>query len=142
MHELSPDDQQQIREIFKANQKLPGAPSWNDQQLIDEALQSRSVVTRNPSGEVLAFILYRKTPDAYEISYLATNMKEKRKGLMGDLLRRLIEDATRNMVMVWLEVHEHNAPARSLYEKLGFKVTGTRPKYYSDGGAAVLYNYE
>lgn len=141
MHELTKADQVSITEIFKANQNLPGTPSWTELQLAEESYQSCSIVTRNAQGKVQALVLYRKTPDAYEISYLATNPKEKRKGLMVELLKRLIEDAARNQVMIWLEVHELNAPARLLYEKLGFKVTGTRSKYYSDGGAAILYSH-
>lgn len=43
---------------------------------------------------------------------------------------------------IWIEVHENNHPARSLYEKLGFLQVGKRPRYYSDGGAGILYSYE
>ena len=41
---------------------------------------------------------------------------------------------------LWLEVHEANGPARKLYEKVCFVEVGKRPRYYADGGTAVLYN--
>lgn len=36
-----------------------------------------------------------------------------------------------------LEVRADNAGARRLYERLGFRVLGTRPDYYADGEAAL-----
>ncbi len=39
---------------------------------------------------------------------------------------------------VYLEVRVSNTPAISLYEKLGYKVVGRIPKYYSDGEDAYL----
>jgi len=39
---------------------------------------------------------------------------------------------------VYLEVRVSNTPAISLYEKLGYKVAGRIPKYYSDGEDAYL----
>lgn len=39
---------------------------------------------------------------------------------------------------VYLEVRVSNTPAISLYEKLGYRVVGRIPKYYSDGEDAYL----
>jgi ribosomal-protein-alanine N-acetyltransferase len=39
---------------------------------------------------------------------------------------------------VYLEVRVSNTPAISLYEKLGYKVVGRIPRYYSDGEDAYL----
>ncbi|AAL63017.1 ribosomal protein S18-alanine N-acetyltransferase [Pyrobaculum aerophilum] len=39
---------------------------------------------------------------------------------------------------VYLEVRVSNTPAISLYEKLGYKVVGRIPRYYSDGEDAFL----
>jgi len=40
---------------------------------------------------------------------------------------------------VLLEVRSDNAPARKLYESNGFRSLGTRRRYYTDGGDAVMY---
>jgi [ribosomal protein S18]-alanine N-acetyltransferase len=39
---------------------------------------------------------------------------------------------------VFLEVEENNQPARRLYERLGFTVTGRRERYYREAGGQEL----
>lgn len=131
----------ELLEIFKANQNLPGAPSWTDQQFLNECAEQQSIVSLNSTGKAEAFILFRKTSESLEISYLATLPEAKREGRMMDLLKRLAQDSTTLGLPIWLEVHESNSSAISLYEKFGFKLSGKRPNYYRDGGAALLYNY-
>lgn len=132
---------QALLSIFKANQNLPGAPNWTDQQFLDECRSQATLTSVDQSGEVEAFILYRITPEAFEISYLATLPKAKRKGLMRDLLERLVRESKGKGLPIWLEVHERNSQAIALYENFGFVRTGLRPKYYADGASALLYNY-
>ncbi|UYL08486.1 GNAT family N-acetyltransferase [Bdellovibrio sp. SKB1291214] len=91
-------------------------------------------------GEELAgFILYREVPGAWEISLVATHPKFQRRGLMEKLIQHLIA-AKGQRRELWLEVHESNHSAQKLYEKLGFKLTGRRPRYYKDGATALLYS--
>ena len=141
MNKLSEGDQSKLFEIFRANQNLPGAPSWTESQLSQEITDQFFLEGRNAVGELTAFILFRKTPEAYEISYLATHPQAKRKGVMAGLLRSLVALAKVASTNVWLEVHESNLPAQNLYKKIGFIECGRRPKYYPDGGSAILYNY-
>ena len=127
--------------IFKANQNLPGAPAWTDQQFADELNKHESLVASDEMGVPQSFILYRKTPLAFEISYLATNPEKKRTGYMQGLLELLAIEARDLGLQIWLEVHEQNEPAIKLYENFGFKAKDKRPNYYVDGASAILYNY-
>ena len=91
--------------------------------------------------DVLAgFILYRVLPDAWDISLVVTSPQYRRQGLMEVLLRHLIA-AKGHERQIWLEVHPNNISAQNLYEKLGFTMTGRRPRYYQDGSPALLYSY-
>ena len=57
--------------------------------------------------------------------------------LMEELFLRLREEGAAEMS---LEVRVSNAPARRMYEKLGFVSLGIRPGYYEDNGEdAVIY---
>ena len=40
--------------------------------------------------------------------------------------------------VIFLEVRSRNVPAVSLYESLGYKKIGTRPKYYIDDDAVIF----
>ncbi|MEK2690650.1 GNAT family N-acetyltransferase [Bdellovibrio sp. GT3] len=91
-------------------------------------------------GEELAgFVLYREVPGAWEISLVATHPQFQRRGLMEKLIGYMIAAKGQGREL-WLEVHENNESAQKLYEKLGFKLNGRRPRYYKDGATALLYS--
>ncbi len=121
---------------------VPFGPAWTLKQVQEECGQGGLVLCdADPfSSEVLAFVLYRDVGEALEISFLATARNHLGKGHMAELLSSWIKQKPESKA-IWLEVHEKNVPARKLYEKLGFRESGKRPRYYADGGAAVLYNY-
>ncbi len=85
-------------------------------------------------------ILFRRHDLAAEITFLATHPDRRRKGEMQYLLEFLLQRLA-SKESLWLEVHEKNTPALTMYEKLGFQQVGQRPAYYRDGGAAVLFTY-
>ncbi|MFV3410441.1 GNAT family N-acetyltransferase [Bdellovibrio bacteriovorus] len=91
-------------------------------------------------GEVLTgFVLYRETPDVWEISLVATHPQFRRRGFMEHLLGYMIAAKGQGRAL-WLEVHEENVSAQKLYEKLGFTEVRRRPRYYKDGATAILYS--
>jgi ribosomal-protein-alanine N-acetyltransferase len=92
------------------------------------------------NGELAAFILYRDVGEAWEISFLATVPAARGQGIMNRLLMALIGQKPADRA-IWLEVHESNEPALKLYAKVGFHQVGHRPRYYKDGGAAMLFSY-
>ncbi len=63
-----------------------------------------------------------------------TVLPEKRnRGIGKDLMTALFEQAEKKGVSTtYLEVRISNAPARHLYEKMGFQETGLRSHYYTD----------
>ncbi len=91
--------------------------------------------------QLVAAIAIIRLPQAWEIPWLATDPRWQRQGKMRHLLREVL-GAKRQDAEIWLEVHEANAPARSLYRDLGFAEVGRRSRYYSDGGAAILLTLE
>lgn len=109
---------------------------WSLEQLIDLSL-SHEFWGLIDGEHAIAFVALIRLPEAWEIPVLATHPDQTRRGKM----RRLLEEvfaAKQHEMDFWLEVHEDNAPARSLYEALGFQLEGRRPRYYSDGRAALL----
>jgi ribosomal-protein-alanine N-acetyltransferase len=99
------------------------------------------------TGRLEAFVLFRDVGVAWEISFLAVAPELRGQGRMRTLLL-LLQERLRETpcqqpqgLAIWLEVHEANGPALNLYAKVGFREVGRRPRYYSDGGAAILFSY-
>jgi len=87
------------------------------------SLNSSSLFTR-PHG----FLLVQTVLDEAEILTLAVDPSQRRQGT-ADALMRDFFDAT-GTANILLEVAQDNEAALALYNKLGFKVSGTRSAYY------------
>lgn len=84
-------------------------------------------------GEAQGFILARTAADECEILTLAVSPAARRRGLGSALVRSAAAQAgMQGAKAMFLEVETTNAPARSLYEQLGFQTVGERRGYYRD----------
>ena len=109
------------------------------EDLLGAELATAEIIGVLEGAEIAGVVLYRELPEAWEISLVATHPKFRRQGYMEYLFEHLI-DAKGQDRELWLEVHEENVSAQKLYEKLGFKEMRRRPRYYKDGGTAILYS--
>ena len=84
------------------------------------------------------FIVYRIAVDEAEIITIGVNPEMRRQGIASAMIG-IIEKTLLNQGIkkIFLEVATTNTPAQKLYENMGFKVVGLRPKYY-DGVDAIL----
>ena len=139
--DLQEADAARVFDLLKETYSEPQFPmggTWNE-RLIETELNAGYGLALESEGELHALALFRRQPAGIEISVLATRKSVRRQGIMSELLQRIAGQLNSGS-QLWLEVHENNIAARNLYEKLGFTVVGRRPKYYRDGGAAVLYS--
>ena len=84
------------------------------------------------------FMVYRIAADEAEIITIGVNPEKRRLGIASAMIG-IIEKAIKSQGVkkIFLEAASTNTPAQKLYENLGFKVVGLRPKYY-DGIDAIL----
>ena len=84
------------------------------------------------------FIVYRIIVDEAEIITIGVNPENRRSGIASAMIG-IIEKTIKNQGVkkIFLEVALTNTPALKLYENMGFKRVGIRPKYY-DGIDAIL----
>ena len=84
------------------------------------------------------FIVYRIAVDEAEIITIGVNPDFRRNGIASAMIG-IIEKTLKNQGVkkLFLEVASNNIPAQKLYESMGFKTVGLRPKYY-DGVDAIL----
>lgn len=116
----------------------PVGGTWNLDLLKQELKFGQGIGLVGPEG-LTSFVLYRYFEEHREITALATHPIRQKKGDMKYLLSYLIERKSPSEKL-WLEVHADNLPAQRLYKSLGFVEVGRRPKYYKDGGDALLFN--
>ena len=80
------------------------------------------------AGCVCGYLLASLIPPEGEIYRVAVSPEYRKRGIADALCRTLFSLCD----TVFLEVRRSNAPARALYEKLGFTLTGERKNYYKD----------
>ena len=116
---------------------------WSEDEF-ERLLIDRNVTAHRASidGKLIGFVISRLIPPEAEILSIAVAASQRGRGLAHRLLdlhlRRLAGLGART---VFLEVDEHNEPARRLYRRFGFADAGRRPGYYQRGdvsGAAAL----
>ncbi len=113
---------------------------WTQEALVKE-LEVGAGIASKSEQQIQCFVLYRElNKNLIEINLLATRSELLKQGLMESLMNELLKLCEGKEI--WLEVHEKNHKALNLYKKLGFLVSGKRPQYYKDGGAAVLLSFK
>jgi ribosomal-protein-alanine N-acetyltransferase len=116
----------------------PGA--WTPPGLARELARSDGLcVWLAEESRAVAVALGRIVLDELHVLDVATAPDRRRLGAGRRVVEALLAAAAgRGCVRALLELRESNAPARALYESLGFVVDGRRPRYYPDGEGAVL----
>ena len=98
------------------------------------------VVVLDPHGrQILAYACLRLTLDETHLLKIAVAPRWRRRGIATWLLDFCFGLARhRDARKVYLEVRRSNVSAIDLYDKAGFQIIGTRPKYYTDTGEDAL----
>jgi ribosomal-protein-alanine N-acetyltransferase len=115
---------------------FPPREAWGEDAIALQLAMPGVFGLLHPLG---GMILARVTADEAEILTLAVAPEIRRQGVARSLLAGAMaasrEQAARTMV---LEVAIGNAAARALYAQAGFVEAGRRPRYYADGGDALI----
>lgn len=84
---------------------------------------------------ICAFLIFWVVHDEVHVLNIAVHPEARRRALAMGLMEDLIEKAeVARMSVITLEVRAGNDAARGLYDGLGFRVIGRRPRYYTDSG--------
>lgn len=113
---------------------------WDEEEVCrllgDRAVVAHRLMIRRTT---IGFIMSRIAADEAEILSVAVAPARRGRGLSRSLLDfHLRHLAGRGVRTVFLEVDEHNAPARRLYAGAGFEEISRRPAYYESGATALV----
>ena len=96
-------------------------------------------------GALAGYAGFRAVLDEGYISNIAVSPALRRQGIGTALVRAMQEEGRRRQLrFLTLEVRVGNAPARHLYERMGFREAGLRPRYYEkprEDALLMTYDY-
>ena len=103
-----------------------GQSPWTLEQVLADLGQPQNWYALAYSGEELVgFLAIQENLYELEVVQIAVRKEWQGRGIAGQLLETVPQEKE-----VFLEVREGNTPARTLYQKRGFKEIGCRKGYY------------
>ena len=87
--------------------------------------------------ELLGYLVCSRYDRVWHLMNVAVAPEQRRLGVASRLIARLLEEAGRGLPFT-LEVRVSNRVAIAMYERLGFRSAGVRPRYYQDNGEDAL----
>jgi ribosomal-protein-alanine N-acetyltransferase len=87
--------------------------------------------------ELLGYLVCSRYDQVWHLMNVAVAPERRRAGLARGLIGKLVEEAGGKLPFT-LEVRVSNRPAIAMYERLGFRSAGVRPRYYQDNGEDAL----
>ena len=128
IREMKREDVPTIAEL----EKLCFSDPWSENSIASELDNPLSYwLVAEENGKVVGYVGSQSVLDAADMMNLAVSPDCRQQGVGQALVNELVQYLQKNNVIaLLLEVRVSNAPAISLYEKLGFEQVGRRPKYY------------
>ena len=113
-------------------EKLCFADPWSEMSIASELQNLWAYwLVAVQDDMVVSYIGSQSTIDETDVMNVAVHPDWRRQGIAEQLIENLIEELKkRGSHALMLEVRASNAPAISLYEKMGFRQVGLRKNYY------------
>ena len=109
------------------------AGAWDEQMLEKQLLSKVSTIyVAEIEDKIVGFLVAENNIDEYNISHVVVDKDFRNHGIGTKLISNLEEIAKSNKMNVSLEVSVNNFTAKTLYEKLGYKLRRIRKEYYKD----------
>lgn len=120
----------------RAIEALSFSNPWSDNtfrgEIQNTAVSFPMVILRRPGDQVVGYVIYWQIRDDVQVNNIAVHPDCRGLGLGEAMMRYVIAKSREGgATFVTLEVRQSNAPALTLYRKLGFEVMGTRKNYYT-----------
>ncbi len=100
-------------------------------EIENKPISNPYVVVFRPLDKVIGYVIYWHIRNEVQISNIAISPDYRKKGVGEAVLGQILYEVWgKGAEFVFLEVRPSNQAARSMYEKLGFKILGLRKGYY------------
>lgn len=89
------------------------------------------------NDRLVGYLVCSRYDRVWHLMNVAVVPERRRRGIASRMIRRLLEESAGELP-VTLEVRVSNREAIAMYEGLGFRSSGVRPRYYQDNGEDAL----
>ena len=116
-------------------ERLCFSDPWSEKMLAEHLANpcSLTLAAVDGVGRLLGYVGLLAVVDEGYITNVAVRPDCRRQGVASSLLQALeARGRARNLTFLTLEARQSNAPARALYEKLGYLQAGLRRNYYEN----------
>lgn len=136
-------DQADLDDIMRIEQASFGPSAWERSTMAQEVASEwgRYVVAVDEHGRTLGYAGLRAVGVEGDVQTIAVADEARGRGVGRAILEELLAEAGRRGVReLFLDVRIDNDVARRLYESVGFREIGIRPRYYQpeDVDAVVM----
>jgi ribosomal-protein-alanine N-acetyltransferase len=122
-----------VRDIEALSFSNPWSDATFRGELQNKGISFPMAIVRQADGRVVGYIIYWHVRDEVQINNIAVHPDFRGKGICEAALRLVLKEVCeKKAAFATLEVRVSNEAAIRLYEKLGFKVLGTRKGYYAN----------
>jgi ribosomal-protein-alanine N-acetyltransferase len=111
---------------------------WSLAMFVLELSKPSGVCLAASAGdELLGYLVCSRYDQVWHLMNVAVAPERRRSGVARQLISQLLQEAREGLPFT-LEVRVSNQPAITMYENLGFRSAGVRPRYYQDNGEDAL----
>jgi len=111
---------------------------WSLAMFVLELSKPSGICLAATEGDaLLGYLVCSRYDQVWHLMNVAVAPERRRSGVARGLISKLLEEGGGRLPFT-LEVRVSNRPAIAMYEQLGFRAAGVRPRYYRDNGEDAL----
>ena len=127
-------NERHVASVAAIEKECFGREGWSERSVAGELTNALALwLVAEEDGVVAGYVGSQTVCAETDMMNVAVTADFRRRGIGEQLVNALVEELKAlESHSLTLEVRASNAPAQALYEKLGFKEVGRRPKYYQN----------
>ena len=127
-------NERHVASVAAIEKECFGREGWSERSVAGELTNALALwLVAEEDGVVAGYVGSQTVCAETDMMNVAVTADFRRRGIGEMLVNALVEELKAlESHSLTLEVRASNAPAQALYEKLGFREVGRRPKYYQN----------
>lgn len=127
-------NERHVASVAAIEKECFGREGWSERSVAGELTNALALwLVAEEDGVVAGYVGSQTVCGETDMMNVAVTAEFRRRGIGEQLVNALVDELKAlESHSLTLEVRASNTPAQALYEKLGFREVGRRPKYYQN----------